>query len=309
MIDANTIANLQTIMNLGDGRRSVVATLLQFESNRQSAWADLLYPARQDRGAPRQSDPACSCPTHADAATGPRPIRIDWEKNQIYAEQMAADLVELLDKLALDAKFPLHTFSEELAFEFNNLFMVILGHISIVMATPDTPPGAHERLRKCEELILNMAALLRLLVDVLQGIGLHHGNLDPTDPIQGQGDRTIIPEAGFHETGWPRPHPDLLVQLVMGIITNCVSAHLNAVFQRLADLMRAILGSTQLRMVEIRHYRHVMLNLKKGGQMAHERMVWSQEIIQKFRNGMANPIGPTSENQAFEFDWQHLQSG
>ncbi len=309
MIDANTIANLQMIMNSGDGRHSVVATLLQFESNTPSTWADSLYPVTQDRDTQPPSDVAFNWPANAGAVTGSLPIRIDIGANQIYAGRMAEDLVDILDKLSVDAKFPLQTFAEELAFDFNNLFMVILGHLSIVMATKDTSLLTHERLRKCEELILNMAALLRLLVDVFQEVGRHHRNLNQIDPSKPKCDQTIIPAPGFHETGWPRPNPDLLVQLVMGIITNCVSAHLSAVFQRINELIRETLGSTQLRMVELKHYRNVMRNLKKGSQMARERLVWSHKINQKFRGGMASSICPISANQAFKFDWEHLKSG
>ena len=309
MIDANKIAKLQMIMNSGDGRRSVVASMLQFDSNTQSAWADSFGPVIQDMDTQLLFDAAFSRPTDASAVSRSLRIQFNPEENQLYAERMAEDLVDLLDQLSVDAKLPLQTYSEELAFDFNNLFMVILGHISIVMATKDTSLLAHERLRKCEELILNMAALLRLLVDVFQGVGRHPGNLNLINSSKPKPNRMLNPDSGFHETGWPSPNPDLLVQLVMGIFTNCISAHLTAVFQRISDLIRESLGSTQLRMVELKHYRNVMRNLKKGSQMAHERLVWSRKISRKFRGGVANSFCPTSENQVFEFDLEHLKIG
>ena len=309
MIDANTIADLQMRMNAGDGRQAVLTNLLQLETGTQSAWTDSFLPLEENIVAQHASQAVFNWPIYSCAITGSFRICKNTGTNKIYCDQMAEDLVELIDKLSSDAKLPLQIFAEELAFDFNNLFMVILGHISIVMTTKDTSHLAHAQLRKCEELILNMAALLRLLVDVFQTMARRQDKLKLIHPVERKNARSNTSDSGFHPTVWASPDPDLLVQLMMGIIANCVSAHLNGVFQRITNLIREALGSTELRMVELRHYRNVMLNLEKGGKMALERLVWSHKINQKFRLGITNSNFATSENHALESDLEHLKSG
>ncbi len=166
MIDANSISNLQMLMNTGDGRHAVIAELLQFGQLSKSSNAGFLAVKMDAYGIPPVNEPR----SENFEILGPHVNRLQLQPRttdtNAVSSRLSDDIIATLDNLSKEDKKPLIKFAEGLAYYYNNLFMAIVGYITIVMSNLKPSHPSYDRLLDCEELIHNTALLIRLLVDV-----------------------------------------------------------------------------------------------------------------------------------------------
>ncbi|MDJ0808675.1 MAG: hypothetical protein QNJ01_01160 [Desulfobacterales bacterium] len=182
MIDSNAIANLQMLMNIGDGRQAVLAELLDAPPVCTTPILEIVNGKRKRQVA--HAPPAGSrSPNPIIRGRNGENIRLLQRASHEAGEQagLSGNIIALLDELPSGKKAPLTAFSEGLAYHYNNLLMAIMGYISIAM--PHFRPGHPSRkvLRDCEERIHNAATLIRLLVDVFQRSDQKNTTLYPID--------------------------------------------------------------------------------------------------------------------------------
>ncbi len=233
MIDSNAIANLQMLMNTGDGRQAVLAELLQADKLAQSSIG-----ATKDISSNESTRHAIS---QGDAATvaiqGPRDHCIKLLATSPAATKnhfrLTERIIQQLDRLPKEDKESLITFAEGLAYNYNNQFMAIVGYISIVMFRLHPEHPSYGQLRECEELIHNSALLIRLLVDVFNRSFHAPKTAYPIDLTDIEiGDR-IFPNINKQSSSSTIADKELNLQKILKIVASAMAKRMHRIFNLL----------------------------------------------------------------------------
>ena len=281
MIDSNAIADLQMLMNAGDGRQAVLTQLLQSDKfSRHSPRRSLatigldpeedlteryrLIDSNDDRGAYAQQ-------FHRQQLQPVSPARIRYAR-------LPANIITTLDHLPQKDKTPLIDFTEGLVHRFNNIFMAVVGHLSIVMLQLDADKTAYRRLRDCEELIHNTALLLRLLVDVFNRPRHAPHTLYPIDLSDHEISKLIFASDTHKPNGYRATSSKLSVHKIQMIMAAMMGRRLHRIFQTLQHQTTRIFHAKELKLRIGEHHQAIGRHLKRGSAIANDLMYFANAI-------------------------------
>jgi K+-sensing histidine kinase KdpD len=185
--------------------------------------------------------------------------------------------------MPVDEKIPLMTFAEGLAYHYNNLFMGLIGHISIVMHHTQPSHQAYEGLRQCEELILNTASLIRLLVDVFHRSDCRQATLYPIDLSDHEISRLIFADHSVTVPVEKISQTEPCVQQILKTIAGRIATRLTGTLHDLEMQIRQVFVGNRLNAPYRHHIRRAMRYLKKGKRIAHNLLDFSGTV--KFNAG------------------------
>ena len=246
MIDSSAMANLQMMMNTGDGRQAVLAELLGHREQAPVSSRCLSH------GKTTQHDRLFACyrsieNTGIKTSNGEGLFRVGPDKrSEGHFFRLTDDIISTLDNLTQEEKRPLVTFAEGIAYHYNNILMAMVGYNSIILARLKSSHPAYSKLRESEELIHNTALLLRLVVDVFNRSNYEKSTAYPIDLST----REIIARLCPHPI---YPHRSEYLscgvvdpRIILKIISSIMARRLKCVFQylqeyhiRTAELMEA----------------------------------------------------------------------
>ena len=273
MLDSISIANLQMLMNTGDGRQAVLS--------------ELIFPDR-DKLQSRSTSRKQSAP-YAESKSGKvhcgqgQFIRLlQPTRNAIEtATTLTENIVAVLDELPRHRKASLIAFAENLSYHYNNLFMGLIGHISIVMhhITPIHP--AYAKLRECEELVLNTAMLIRLLVDVFRRNEEMKKTLYPIDLSDKEIGQKIFPPDGGGATLGHCIDTEQQVHRIQLFVSDRMASALEDTLAELSKIVREAFAYPGLKSTFTDHYLRSMLCIKKGSRLANSLLEYAGRICLK----------------------------
>ena len=280
MIDANAIADLQMLMNTGDGRQAVLRQLLQSDKfSRHRSRVPLaaigaksqtsLY--ERHRSFILNSEGAHDQPHHLQRLESDSPAHIRYAR-------LPANIITTLDRLPQKDKAPLIDFTEGLAHRFNNIFMAVVGHLSIAMLQLDTATTAYRRLRECEELIHNTALLLRLLVDVFHRS--HHAphTLYPIDLTDHEINRLIFASDTRQPKADHAPLSQLSVHKIQMIMAAMMGRRLQHIFKILQHQTTRFFPTKDFQLRGGEHHQAMRRHLERGRAIANDLMVYANAV-------------------------------
>ena len=271
MIDANALANLQMLMNTGDGRHAVLTELLHSADPR-------IKPADSPQYHAGQGSVDLSAP-EIQGRHGKR-IRLLQHARRAKASQsmLPEKILALLDALPSMEKAPLITFAEGLAYHYNNLFMGLIGHISIVMFHIKPAHPRYQQLRECEELILNTAMLIRLMVDVLRRPDSIGETIYPIDLSESEiGSRLLATKPGLSDRPATTAH-EINVNEILQIIAGGMAEKLEKILHTLLDRAQRAFPKASLRSRYSHQYRQIRIYLLRGLQIAESLNEYAQRF-------------------------------
>lgn len=270
MLNSSSLANLQMLMNTGDGRQAVLSEFISTAGKKL-----------RERSAPRNlfSRSLESQPQniHRRQVKHIRLLQPTF-KNTETTTTLTESIVAVLDKLSHDQKTPLIAFAENLSYHYNNLFMGLIGHISIVMhhITPSHP--AYAKLRECEERILNTAMIIRLLVDVFRRNEKKNETLYPIDLSNKEIGQKIFSNDELATTINRCRDAEHQVHRIQLIVSDSIACALK---RTLADLCRSIMyafGFPGMKSTFKNHYHRSMACIKKGTQISNALLEYAGRI-------------------------------
>ncbi len=268
MIDTTAIANLQMLMNTGDGRQAVLAELLLNKKTSRSATVIKKRPetkrclqGRISRiGASKAQLRQLRVGRLHPLTTSPLPVN-----SQL---RITNTIIQQLDRLSGEEKEPLIKFAEGFAYHYNNLFMAVLGHISIVMFKLRPSRPAFSRLRECEELIHNTALLIRLLVEVFHRPQQAPAMAYPIDLTDREiGDR-IFSMINKQSTSATKVEDNLGVQKILRIVAAAMAKRMKGVLRTLEARTAEIFRDRDLHARYGGHSRKIGIHLQRGIRIA-----------------------------------------
>jgi signal transduction histidine kinase len=253
MIDATSIANLQMLMNVGDGRQAVLNEL----------FAAPTAPVGDNAAAPRsfsRPDPR--------KRSGKRAVRLRVIAPK--AEIPSADphlpeaIILALDQMSAEDRRPVRRFAEGLAYHYNNLFMAVVGNLSIVMHYIGPTHPAYKGFRTCEELIHNSALLIRLLVDVFnrpQSKGL---TLYPIDLSDREIGKRIFAESLTSPRQLPQDRHTEQADLILKMVAGSMGQRLKQVMQTLQYRTEQLFRLHRMTKRYRGYHRRIIFHLRDG---------------------------------------------
>ncbi|MDJ0888311.1 MAG: hypothetical protein QNI89_13460, partial [Desulfobacterales bacterium] len=153
MNNSNAIANLQMLMNTGDGRHAVLTELFQASESTESASFNTNL-ERRNVHAFTVTAQAHNLKLVSQEAQGSR-VRLApvFPPNNVQPPDynLTDYIIQTLNSLSVEDKIPLVNFAEDLAYHYNNLFMAIVGYISIIVLNLKPGDPAYNQLHECEE--------------------------------------------------------------------------------------------------------------------------------------------------------------
>jgi hypothetical protein len=273
MLNTNAIANLQMLMNIGDGRHAVLAELLQTEKAVAGIWHDHNNHVAQP-----------SCAVNLEIGANPtQSTRLPQLviKAPPTPSTLPENIIALLDQLALKENVPLITFAEDLAYHYNNLFMALIGHISIVMHPIKPSHPSYDRFRECEELILNTAMLIRLLIDVFRRSDDQEETLYPIDLSDREIHRRIFPQHPLRQSLSKMSDSASHAQQILIVVADHIARTLkrtlldmrrivNDAYKSLALKTTRIFNWEDMQVWAAEHHQAIELHLKRGIAIAND---------------------------------------
>ena len=229
MIDSNAIANLQMLMNTGDGRHAVLAEILQadtFPESEKSSHDVGIKDIPPLEIASRKGSPEIEIP--GSQIKRVHRLRNLSGSNHLHS-RLTDNVVATLDRLSKEEKAPLIQFAEGLAYQYNNLFMAIVGYISIAMFSMRLSNVEYKRLRDSEEFILNTGMLLRLLIDVLGRSDNIQDTIYPIDLSDNEISNRILSSQAKQSSTVPKSDNDLTAEEILQIISTVISEKIEKV--------------------------------------------------------------------------------
>ena len=294
MFEPNTIADLQMRMNAGDGRQAVLAELLRLEGKWRYDQAAVFTAGQKAHGRP---------PIVDSDHGGPKIHVIDGRRKhppqQLFAikpdeAEILAEITAILDQLSLTDKEVLLNFMEALAHAFNNLFMTIVGHLSIVMYHLEPSDPLCRLFRSSEDQIHNTAMMIRLMVDVFQSPQTKTKMLHLVHLGQREIDKREFGDALSATRRMIQGSFKPLEQEVLKIMLGCIAQYLQRMIHTLQrDLTKAFQMGRHRKSEH--HFRQIRLQIKKGKIMCGAL----KDFAQKFSfNRSALVHQQTSPSQA-----------
>ena len=280
MIDSNAIANLQMLMNTGDGRQAVLAQLLQ--SDKFSRFPSRAFlttiGVNSKKGLSVQDRLFISNSKGANVQRFHRQGLESTLHARTSQAKLPANIIQALDHLPQHEKAPLIQFAEGLAHRVNNIFMAVVGHLSIVMFHLDTTATAYHRLRECEELIHNTALLIRLLVDVFHRSQHAPHTLYPIDLSDHEINKLIFANGTPKLTANTADPSKLHVQKIQMIMAAMMGNRLNRIFHILQNQISRIFHSQDLQAYIGGHHQAIIGHLRRGMTIAHDLMIYANAV-------------------------------
>jgi signal transduction histidine kinase len=278
MIDSIAIANLQMLMNTGDGRHAVLTELLQTEKRMRATTSKALRVAKSART------------TSVDMRTG---VHVEIQGNpdrrlRLMSSAMPSarrqtrltdNIIQMLDRITPEDKEPLIRFSQGLAYHYNNLFMAIVGYISIVMFNLKPSHPSYDQLRECEELIHNTSLLIRLLVDVFHRPQCAPTTVYPIDLSDHEiGDRIFF-NFNKRTTSVTIASKDIDVKNVLRMVAAAMAWRLKNIFQVLRSQIEDIFESRDLRVGNKEHRQQIRIHLCSGISIADSLLEFARPAL------------------------------
>jgi hypothetical protein len=267
MTDANALANLQMLMNTGDGRCEVLNELFHADN----------MPREMKQGE-RISFLEQFCtnnPNLYKRLESLKHLRQSATENQ---SDFSQNIIALLDHLPVQDKAPLTEFIDGLASHYDNLFMGLIGHISIVMYRIKPTHPSHLKLRECEALIMNTSILIRFLVDVFRHSANQKEVLYPTDLSDHEIYRRVFPKHIFNYPMGKLKQSKTCVQVIMVVFAGSIAETLKKTFNKLYQLLNEAFQYPELEgNYLIIHYYRGMLCLNKGFQLANDLRAFNKD--------------------------------
>ena len=266
MIDANAIADLQMMMNTGDARHAVLTELLQTSTEPDDAPANTIGAQSKKPSLAGRDRPF---DTRLEIR-GPRNRRMRLYSSGSYVNRrrftLTDNILQTLNRLSNEDKEPLVTFAEGLAHHYNNLFMAVIGHISIILLHLKPTDPAFDKLRRCEELIHSTALLIRLLLDVFHRNGLENKTAYPIDLSQQEIKKRIFPNAnesigGLAEDG---VKGELDAYGVLEIISATMERRLNLILNELFMKVNNTMALLDVKSKHRHHFQRIKTYIRRG---------------------------------------------
>jgi hypothetical protein len=276
MIDANVIADLQMRMNAGDGRQAVLAELLRLEGKLRDTEAAALTTGQKPHD--RSSKVHSQFDTKLYVIGGPRK-HLSQQRLAVRPEdaKILADFIAILDQLAPAEKEILHNFVEVLAHAFNNLFMTIVGHISIVMYRLEPSDPLCHLFRSSEDQIHNTAMMIRLMVDVFQSPQTKVQILQLVDMGRYEIDKRDFGDALKATRQMLQSNFNPLEQEVLKNILGCMAQLLQSIVHVLQHNLAKAFHQRGHRK-SAHHFRQIRLQIKKAETMCGALKDFAQEF-------------------------------
>ena len=259
MTDANALANLQILMNSVDGRYEVLNELLSAGtmSREINQGENIRLPEQFSTDNINLSKRLKN--------------RKDWHPIATESRsELPENIIALLDRLSVEDKVPLAGFVDGLAYHYNDLFMGLIGHLSIVMHRIEPTHPSYHKLSECEELIMNTAMLIRFLVDVFRNDENQKEVLYPMDPSDHDIYRRVFPKHIFNYSNEKLNQSKNCVQMIMVVVAGIFA---KALKQALKEMYLLINEAFQYPELEenyyIIHYFRGMVYLNKGFQLVN----------------------------------------
>jgi signal transduction histidine kinase len=292
MIDSTAIATLQMLMNTGDGRQAVLAELLQtVNASRPSTEYIKQF----------KTKPPPRYRVSSTNAAQAEIRRMDGHHLHLLADspstaksqiRLTDKIIQMLDRLSEEDKKPLINFAEGFAYHYNNLFMAIVGYISIVTSLIESTNPAHRQLRDCEERLHNTALLIRLLVDVFHRTQRESDTAYPIDLNDNEISNRIFKEMKNQDPSVDTLFPFLGTQKILRIIAFVSANRLKRILDSITTQINTIFLTSGLKSLGPDYHRPIQVHLKRG--------IWIAEALFDFAAIVKPKLRPFNLNRTLK---------
>ena len=290
MIDANALSNLQMLMNTGDGRQAVLAELLQPAHSMSSPRPSVV--GRPDTHPNRPASVASDAASLEIQGKAGQSLRLLPKARSSRTPHLGLpeDIIARMDELSAEEKVPLTTFAGGLAYQYNNLFMAVVGALSIVMARLNPAHPAFDQLRECEEIIHNTSLLIRLLVDVFNRSRHAPSIVYPLDLSDREiGDR-IFKRLLRKRAAAKALSIDRNVQKILRIVAATMATRLQRTLQALQSQMARIFNARHLSTDFGAYHQQIEIHLKRGLVIAEALLDYTTTSLKRKQPVVLNRV-------------------